>query len=822
MSKSSNETSFMVYTLKGKQWELYATYEAGKKNQAMKDAKALAGISTIGGVKAVQEQLISGSTNTREKILFIDEKQSGKEKEEPKKPKKTNIPSLGGHDKKPQEKKPASISSSASSSKAKISRDDEEDEEPTIYTFSQYLTRFFGIIFFGVAAGVVAAWITSLWLAETGLDPTYQTYVLVGIFFLGFFLVITAAMPMISSAHAAKNTYIPSQSTSVQSQANEPVLEEAYSDFRSQASRMSDLEGDDEAEEKPSVLKEQKSFVLSYLRSALKIANIEKHTLDNFNKFGITMFMGGACDALSAANNLNTETAAQVLSETVKFIGLNESEADSFSDKIQSYLLDDPKYMTAFESGRQAMKIHLRNNASGFTDFKKALDEWNKPKEKEEEQNSPVTVLFTDIAGSTHLTQTQGDEIAQKVVRIHNQIVRAALSKFSGKEIKHTGDGIMASFSNTSNGVAAAMDMQKDTAKHNVANPGLKLGLKIGLNIGQPIVEENDLYGSTVQLAARIVDKAQEAQIFVSETVHGLCSGKNFKFEKRGPFEMKGFENGLNLHELIWDPNAVKSEAVPEKGEAEEAIKPSAVVLEQGEELKSIDQKADVAVDDKDAKGIETKGIEVKDKEIKGLETKAEETDKEAVTPDEETSENSSEEVTENATEETDINTDISTDEDVVLFHADIAGYEGLHSEKNKSSTARVVGALEYAVETIKAKNAVIVRQDKGLILSVFSNPLDATKAAVTVLKKLHELNSKMSKKRQVHFRISVLFGKASQNYSKVSDNAMDEAASLSTNAEPGGLCVSADIVEQLGNKTEITFEKGTDEPEPLYRWQPD
>ena len=72
-----------------------------------------------------------------------------------------------------------------------------------------------------------------------------------------------------------------------------------------------------------------------------------------------------------------------------------------------------------------------------------------------EERN--LTVMFTDIVGSTKMTQDHGDAAAQEVVRTHNRIVRAALTTYKGREVKHTGDGIMASFANTAQSVEAAI-----------------------------------------------------------------------------------------------------------------------------------------------------------------------------------------------------------------------------------------------------------------------------------------------------------------------------------------------------------------------------
>jgi len=307
-------------------------------------------------------------------------------------------------------------------------------------------------------------------------------------------------------------------------------------------------------------LKKQKAYIMSYLADSLKSANTNKADMDNFNKFGVNLFIAGAIETLSQSRSMDGNTASQVLSEAVKSIGFRQRDADAFPDKIQGYLLADSKYMQMYQAGRSSMMTHLEGDTEGAATLATALKEWNKPK-KLEKSSGPVTVLFTDIAGSTNMTQTLGDALAQQVVRAHNKIVRDALHKHNGKEIKHTGDGIMASFSKTSNGVEAAADMQKGSVRHSAANPDLPLDLKIGINAGEPIAEDDDLFGTTVQMAARIVDKAQAGQIFVSDIVQGLCGGKVFKFVAHSGFEMKGFDGTITLHELVWKPDADVSPA---------------------------------------------------------------------------------------------------------------------------------------------------------------------------------------------------------------------------------------------------------------------
>ena len=150
------------------------------------------------------------------------------------------------------------------------------------------------------------------------------------------------------------------------------------------------------------------------------------------------------------------------------------------------------------------------------------------------------------------MTQALGDAGAQEVVRAHNRVVREALTQYRGREVKHTGDGIMASFEQASDSVEAAIMMQRGAHQHTQSNPNLPLFLKIGINSGEPIQDDNDLFGSTVQMSARIVDKAQKGEIFVSEVVKGICSGKSFQFVSRGGFEMKGFDGPVTLWEVDW------------------------------------------------------------------------------------------------------------------------------------------------------------------------------------------------------------------------------------------------------------------------------
>ena len=162
------------------------------------------------------------------------------------------------------------------------------------------------------------------------------------------------------------------------------------------------------------------------------------------------------------------------------------------------------------------------------------------------------TVLFTDMVSSTTLTQELGDAAAQEVRHAHNEIVRKALSANGGSEIKHTGDGIMASFATASSALGCAIAIQQGVEAHKEEHPDSPLGVYIGLNAGEPIEEDDDLFGTSVDLAKRICDHAEPRQIVVSNVVRELAAGKAFLFADLGETEMRGFEDPVRLYEVRW------------------------------------------------------------------------------------------------------------------------------------------------------------------------------------------------------------------------------------------------------------------------------
>ena len=160
-----------------------------------------------------------------------------------------------------------------------------------------------------------------------------------------------------------------------------------------------------------------------------------------------------------------------------------------------------------------------------------------------------VTILFTDMEGSTALTQRLGDAGAQEVLHAHNAIVRDALKAHDGAEIKHTGDGIMASFPTASKALGCATAIQTAFVERNesAAEP---IKVRIGLNAGEPVAEDEDLFGTAVQLAARVCAHAEPGQVLASNVVRELSAGKPFLFSDQGDVVLRGFEDPVRLYEV--------------------------------------------------------------------------------------------------------------------------------------------------------------------------------------------------------------------------------------------------------------------------------
>ena len=159
-------------------------------------------------------------------------------------------------------------------------------------------------------------------------------------------------------------------------------------------------------------------------------------------------------------------------------------------------------------------------------------------------------ILFTDIVGSTEMTTRLGDRMATEFIRAHDSIVRRCLAAHEGREVKHTGDGIMAAFPDSQRGVDCAIRIQREFRHYNQHSQE-PIHVRIGLDSGEPVADSNDLFGATVQLAARLCSEAAADQILVSETVRNE-HGDAALFKAAEQRQLKGFAAPVGVVECVW------------------------------------------------------------------------------------------------------------------------------------------------------------------------------------------------------------------------------------------------------------------------------
>jgi class 3 adenylate cyclase/tetratricopeptide (TPR) repeat protein len=165
-----------------------------------------------------------------------------------------------------------------------------------------------------------------------------------------------------------------------------------------------------------------------------------------------------------------------------------------------------------------------------------------------------VTILFTDVVGSTSLRTSQGDTRAHQALQGHNNLVREAIRRNAGQEVKTVGDQFMVAFGSARRAVECAIAVQRALRSNGEDQP---VQVRIGLNIGEAIVDGGDYFGSSVDAAARIMAAASGGEILISDTVRAVIGGgHDFRLKDRGEFDLKGFPEPWRLYEVEWEEPA--------------------------------------------------------------------------------------------------------------------------------------------------------------------------------------------------------------------------------------------------------------------------
>jgi class 3 adenylate cyclase len=161
------------------------------------------------------------------------------------------------------------------------------------------------------------------------------------------------------------------------------------------------------------------------------------------------------------------------------------------------------------------------------------------------------TILFTDLVNSTALLQSVGETEFMALLGEHDLIVRRAIVNWRGREVKHTGDGIMAVFDDVASSLACALEVRGKFAGRRTDGAGRDLEVRIGMAAGRPVDRHDDIYGSAVVLASRLCDAAEDGTIYTSDEVYDRGAPAGYRFREVGPLPLKGFPDPVPAFVLV-------------------------------------------------------------------------------------------------------------------------------------------------------------------------------------------------------------------------------------------------------------------------------
>jgi len=151
-----------------------------------------------------------------------------------------------------------------------------------------------------------------------------------------------------------------------------------------------------------------------------------------------------------------------------------------------------------------------------------------------------LTVLFTDIVGSTARATELGDRRWRRLLEEHDSVVRSNLARFRGREIETTGDGFLATFDGPARAIRAATAMRDELAEEG-------LQIRVGLHTGEVELDGDHIRGIAVHIAARVLSLAGDGELLCSRTVRDLVAGSGFRFTPRGSHRLKGVPDEWEL-----------------------------------------------------------------------------------------------------------------------------------------------------------------------------------------------------------------------------------------------------------------------------------
>jgi class 3 adenylate cyclase len=164
-----------------------------------------------------------------------------------------------------------------------------------------------------------------------------------------------------------------------------------------------------------------------------------------------------------------------------------------------------------------------------------------------------MTIVFTDIVGSTAMIERLGEERWLELMHEHNRIVRECVMRHDGEVVKSQGDGFMTVFASSAAALSFSIELQRTLAHHNERYPNEQLPVRIGVHTGNIYAADEDFLGKNVVLAARITGRARGGEILVSAESRGYTEGvRRWTYGRTAELRLKGLAAVHRVHSLDW------------------------------------------------------------------------------------------------------------------------------------------------------------------------------------------------------------------------------------------------------------------------------
>lgn len=195
--------------------------------------------------------------------------------------------------------------------------------------------------------------------------------------------------------------------------------------------------------------------------------------------------------------------------------------------------------------------------------------------------NKVLTIMFTDIKGFTEKTSAQSREHLTKLLKTHEELITPVITKFGGTVIKTIGDAFMAAFESPTNAVLCAMLIQHKMKEHNLSAPDDdKIQVRVALNAGEVQVQDKDLFGEAVNIAARIEGITEATEIYFTEAVYLAMNKSEVPSSEIGWRKLKGIPEAIKVYKVIQDENSEKYSSLIKKWRSGNFIVRDGIIME--------------------------------------------------------------------------------------------------------------------------------------------------------------------------------------------------------------------------------------------------